>query len=454
MTPRNAPDRKGGRAEPPAVKGRPDESPGLTRRQFLRRAAIAGGVVAAPFIIPASAMGIGRTSPSERIVMGGIGIGGRGEGDLGWLMQETDTQFVAVCEVSRSRREAIKKRVDAKYGNNDCAMYRDMRDLLAKHADIDAVLIATGDRWHTVASSLAMAAGKDVYCEKPSTMTIAQGQALVATARRFDRVFQTGTQRRLEPNFLFSDELARTGRLGKVHTVRAHTLKFQMKTDWLPAEPEPPKDDFDWDLWLGPAPWRPYNRGYLGGCGAFLDYFDFGTGVAGWCSHTICQCQGAIDADLTSAIDYEYPGNDTAEGFTARYANGVKLVLHIEGWRGTCGVRYEGTEGWVSIADGYTVPDVSSPALLSDRRKLVQEYSQRHQRPLSHMRDFLDCVRTRRPPISPPEVAHRSMSTCHAINISMLLKRNLKWDPLKEEFVNDPEANQMRTRAEREPWRT
>ncbi|MBE3100517.1 MAG: Gfo/Idh/MocA family oxidoreductase [Planctomycetes bacterium] len=425
-----------------------------SRRRFLKcAAAAAGGIVAGPYVIASSALGKdGAAAPSERIVMGGIGIGGRGGGDLRWLLQEPDTRFVAVCDVRRDRREAVKKLVDAKYGGNDCATYRDLRDLLAARADLDAVLIATGDRWHTPASIMAMSAGKDVYCEKPGTMTIAEGQALVAAARRYGRVFQTGTQRRSEANFVFADELARTGRLGKVHTVRAHTLRFEMKHDRLPAEPEPPRDELDWDLWLGPAPWRPYNHGYLGGCGAFLNYYDFGTGVAGWCSHTLCQCQGAIGADLTSAVDYEYPGNDTAEGFTARYSSGVKLVLHIGGWRGSCGVRYEGSEGWVSVADGYSVPDVSSPSWLDERKRLVQDYVGRNQRPMNHMRDFLNCVRSRRMTVSPPEVAHRSMSTCHAINACMLLKRSLKYDPVKEEFVGDAEANRMRSRAVREPW--
>ncbi|MBE3070748.1 MAG: Gfo/Idh/MocA family oxidoreductase [Planctomycetes bacterium] len=428
-------------------------SRGLTRRAFLRAAAVAGAAAAAPLVLPARTLGLeGTVAPSERIVAGAIGVGGRGSSDLGWMMQEADVQLVAVCDVQKPRRDAAKKAVDAKYGNADCAVYRDMRDLLAERENIDILLIATGDRWHTVAASLAMKAGKDVYCEKPSTMTIAEGQALVATAKRHGRVFQSGMQRRSEPLFVFADELARSGRLGKIHTVRAHTLPFEMKRDWLPAQPEPPRDEMDWDLWLGPAPTRPYNEGYLGGCMAWLNYYDFGTGVAGWCSHTICQCQGAIDADLTSPVAYEYPKNETAEGFTARYASGVKLVLACEGWRGSCGVRYEGTDGWVSMADGYSVPDVSSPALLEDRTKLVQEYMGKNRRPMSHMRDFLDCVRTRRQTVAHPEVAHRSMSTCHAINISMLLKRNLTWDPAKEEFAADAEANRMRSRALRQPW--
>ena len=436
----------------PGMLSRFSRARDLTRRQFLTATAKVGAVLVTPGIVPVSALGgNGAVAPSERIVLGGIGIGGRGSGDLSVALSQRDVQVVAVCDVRKGNRERAKAMVDQRYGSSDCAAYTDFRDLLAR-GDIDAVVMAPGDRWHTPMSVLAMRSGKDVYCEKPSTMTVAEGQVLVGTARRYCRVFQAGMQRRSEAKFVLADELARTGRLGKLHTVRAHTLPFEMKTDWLPAEPEPPKEELDWDLWLGPAPWRPYNRGYLGGCGAFLNYYDFGTGVAGWCSHTICQCQGAIDADLTSAVDYEHPNNGNADGFTARYANGVKLVLSIGGWRGSCGVRYEGADGWVSVADGYSIPDVSSPSLLDDRKKLVQDYVERNQRPMDHMRDFLNCVKTRRQPVANAEVAHRSMTTSHAANICMLLKRSVKWDPGNEEFVNDAEANRMRSRATREPW--
>jgi len=421
-----------------------------SRRGFLKGVA---ALAAAPYVIPSASLGKdGAAAPSNRIVMGAIGVGGRGSGDVNWMLQESDIHFVAVCDVRKECRDAVKKMVDKRYRNNDCVAYRDLREFLAERTDVQAVLIATGDRWHAPAAIMAMKAGKDVYCEKPGTMTIAEGQALVEAAKRYGRIFQTGTQRRSEATFVFADELARIGRLGKVHTVRAHTLKFEMRRDHLPAQPEPPKEELDWDLWLGPAPVRPYNKAYLDGCMAWLNFFDFGTGVAGWCSHTIAQCQGAINADQTSPVAYEYPNNDTAEGFTATYANGVKLVLQIGGWRGSCGVRYEGSEGWVSIADGYSQPDVSSPALLADFRKIVDGYKARTQRPMNHVRDFFDCTKSRRPAISPPEVAHRSMSTCHAINASMLLKRNLKYDPVKEEFVGDEEANRTRTRALREPW--
>jgi hypothetical protein len=424
-----------------------------SRREFLKRTALAGAGLALPTIAPARALGRGgAVAPSERIVMGGIGIGGRGSYDLSVLLGFPEVQFVAVCDAQKTRRDAAKQAVDGKYGNKDCATYRDLRDLLGQRGELNAVLIATGDRWHTPAAIMAMRAGKDVFCEKPCTMSVAQGQALGAVARREKRIFQAGMQRLSEANFVFCDEMVRLGRLGKVHTVRAHILPWKMSREQLPAEPEPEREIVDWDLWLGPAPVRPYNHGYLGGCGAWLDYYDFGTGVAGWGSHTICQCQSALGALTTSAVEYEYAKNENAEGFTAKYANGVKLVLAAGGWRGSCGVRYEGTEGWVSVADDYPRPDVSSPALLEDYYKVVGDYKARTQRPMHHLRDFLDGVRQRRPCVANEIVAHRTMTTNHLINIAMLLKRDIKWDPEKERCVDDAEAQQMLTRPMRAPW--
>ena len=430
----------------------------LSRRGFLRSALAATGAAAsAPYVITSAALGAeGRPPASERIVMGGIGVGGRGSSDLRWLLGERDVQFVAVCDVRRQRREAAKKAVDAANGNGDCAAYRDMREILAERPDIDAMLIATGDRWHAVASILAMRAGKDVYCEKPGTMTIAQGQAVVQTARRYGAVFQTGAQRMNEANFVFPTELARSGALGELHTVRAHLwpkVQDVTKNDRLPATPEPAREELDWDLWLGPAPWRPYNPGYLGGCGAWGIYWDFGAGVAGWGSHTIIQCQKAAHAEYTSPVEYVYPGNRSGGGMICRFANGVKLVLQFEGWRGSCGVRFEGSEGWASVADGYAKPEMSSPALLGEFQRVINQYRERTGRPMNHLRDFLSCVKSRKSPIANPEAMHRSMTTNHAINLCLALKRDLRWDPQAEQFIDDPDANRLRSRALREPWR-
>ena len=429
------------------------------RRQFLKRTLACGGALAFPSVIPASALGRdGAVAPSGRIVMGAIGVGGRGGSDVRWMLGEQDVQFVAVCDVHRGRREKAKADVDGRYGNTDCAAYRDFRDLLAARTDIDAMLIATGDRWHARAAILSMKAGKDVYCEKPGALTIAEGQALVQAEQRYRRIFQTGAQRLSESNYIFAGELLRQGRLGKIHTVRAHLgylPAWPRVNAVLPAEPEPSKDDMDWDLWLGPAPRRPYNQAFTRPwpVPGWYTQYDFAGGIPQWGSHTICQCQMDLGLADTSAVEYEYPEKGMAGGrMTVRFANGVQLIAQVDGWRGSCGIRYEGTEGWVATADGYERPDVSAPHLFGDYKKLVKEYTDRTRRPLNHVRDFLECVKTRRPAVAHASVAHRTMTTNLAMDLCLDLKRNLKWDPVKEEFLGDPEANSLRSRVARDPW--
>jgi hypothetical protein len=418
--------------------------------------AASAAALAAPAIIPGTALGkAGAVAPSERIVMGGIGLGGRGSGDLRWLLGQRDVQMVAVCDVQSGRRNAAKAAVDRRNGNTDCATHRDMRDLLAERSDIDAMLIATGDRWHASASILAMEAGKDVYCEKPGSMTVAEGRAVADTAKRYGRVFQTGAQRMSEPKFIFATELARRGLLGELHTVRAHLwgrVQDVTHNAYLPTQPQPSPDELDWDLWLGPVPWRPYNRGYLGGCGAWGVYWDFAAGVAGWGSHTIVQCQAAADALTTSPVHYAYPGNRSGDGMVCTFASGVKLVMSFAGWRGSCGVRFEGRDGWASIADGYGQVDLASPALLGEFKRLTGQYAAETGRPFNHLRDFLACVRSRQETVANAEVMHRSMTTNHAINICLSLQRDLRWDPAAERFVGDDEANRVLSRAARAPW--
>jgi len=444
--------------DPQSAAPHPQANPAcLTRRQFLRRSSAAAVAAALPCIVPGTALGLnGGVPASERIVLGGLGIGGRGTGVLNWMLPERDIQFVAVCDAKKASREAVKRTVDNKYGNSDCKTYRDIREFLAERTDIDALLIATGDRWHALASIMAMRAGKDVYSEKPSSMTIAEGQAVVETARRYGRVYQSGIQRLSEDNFTFANELLRTGRLGKVHTVYAHIAPWdaaEMRHDWLPGQPEPPKDEVDWDQWLGPCPWRPYNAEYTRG--GWRGHYDFHTSCIGeWGAHTFAQCQVAIGAGETSAVEYKYVNNPTGDGMVTRFANGINMVLSRgdKYWHGSCGVRYEGTEGWVAIADGYSKPEVSNPAWLADFSQLVNDYIARTGRPMSHVRDFFNCVKSRRLTVTNPVVMHRSMTTVHAANICMWLKRDMKFDPVKEEFINDPEANRLRSRAMRAPW--
>ena len=418
-----------------------------TRRAFLGRSA---ALIAAPYIITSSALGQeGRAPANERIILGGIGIGGRGSGDLGWLMREPDVQAVAVCDVRRDRRERAKAMVDQRYGNADCAAYIDMREMLAR-ADIDAVLIAISDRWHTMASITAMRAGKDVYCEKPCSTDIGESQALANTARAYGRVFQAGTQRRSEPNFIFVMQLARTGKLGTLHTVVAHIWgRLFAPLIWLEPQPEPPREDLDWDLWLGPVPWRPYNRGYVDNRMGHADLW--AGGLAEWGAHTFDLCQWANDTTHTSPIEYEYPNNDTAEGLVARYANGVKLVTTMGHFKGSCGARFEGDAGWAQCSDGQR-PEAEPAALLDEQQRIINEYVEQTGRSLDHVRDFLDCVKSRRPATANPDIAHHAHTICHVGSICMKLKRNVKWDPDNEEFVDDDEANRMRTRAVRAPW--
>ena len=419
----------------------PGDRAASTRRQFLKRTAAAGGLLAVPFIAPSSVLGRnGETPPSERLIMAGIGIGGRGSGVLDWMMAEKDVRFVAVCDIRKSQRARVKQMIDGRYGANDCATYRDVREFLATRSDIDGCLIATGDRWHALMSTLTMRAGKDVYSEKPSSMTIAEGQAVVEAARRYKRIYQTGLQRLSEPNFIFANELLRLGRLGKVHTVRAHIAPWdaaEMRYDWLPAEPEPDPEEVDWDKWLGPCPWRPYNKAYVSG--GWRGFYDFHTSCIGeWGAHTFGQCQVAIGAGDTSAIEYEYVNNPYGEKMTTVFPNGIKMVLHREGvWHGSCGVRYEGDEGWVAIADGYAKPEVSSPTLLQDFDKVVNEYVERTKHAPNHVRDLFNCMKTRMQTVANPVVMHRSMTTVHAANVCMWLKRNMKFDPVKEEFIGD-----------------
>ena len=437
-----------------------DNTTTLTRRRFLKRGAMAASALALPYYIPASALGHdGAVAPSQRILMGGIGIGGRGSYDLSSMLAEQDVQWVAVCDVLKNRREAAKNMVDSKQGNKDCAVYADMRQLLAERTDADAVLIATGDRWHALASILAMRAGKDVYCEKPACLTMAQGQMVVETARRYARVYQTGAQRLSEPNHVFAIEMARSGRLGQIHTAYADIRwRDGMRHDWLPAEPEPPKDELDWDVWLGPSPWRPYNSGYVNG-GGWYHYYDFATDVAMWGAHSVAQALAGLDMTNVSSIEFEYEGPDAT--MLTRLSNGVKLVLFRVGgsvwepckfWHGACGERFDGPEGWAAAADGYSGPDVSSPALLREYNKVLSDYTARTQRQLNHVRDFFDCIRSRRLTVANPDVMLRSMTICLAADICEQLKRNLKFDLRKAEFVGDPEANRMRSRAMRAPY--
>ncbi|HWQ92781.1 MAG TPA: gfo/Idh/MocA family oxidoreductase, partial [Clostridia bacterium] len=283
-----------------------------------------------------------------------------------------------------------------------------------------------------------------------------EGRAVADTAKRYARVYQTGTQRLSEANHVYAMELARTGRLGEVHTAYAQIAPWdeaQMRHDLLPGQPEPSKDECDWDLWLGPCPWRPYNPAYTQG--GWRGHYDFHTSCIGeWGAHTFAQAQVGLDLGETCPVEFKYVDNLSGDGMEARFANGLKLVLSRgdKYWHGSCGERFEGTEGWAGAADGYQKTEASSPALLADYEKLIREYQARTNRPMNHVRNFFDCVKSRRTPVANAEMMHRTMSTVHAANICMWLKRDLKYDPEKEEFINDDQANRLRSRAMRAPY--
>ena len=422
----------------------------LNRRRFLKRAVQATAALAVPYVIPSTVLGKdGGVPPSERIVLGGLGIGNRGRYDLGCFLHEPDLQCVAICDVRASRRKAAKDLVDNRYGNKDCVTYIDMFELLARD-DIDAVLIATGPNWHATAAILAAKAGKDVYCEKPCTKNIAQSLALAETFRRTGCVFQAGTQRRSLPNFMFAVELARSGKLGKLHTLHAHPMGLRTITSgWLPAEPEPPKEEVNWDRYLGPAAWRPFNRRLLDGFnfekgGGMVGAFG-GGGCLEWGSHCVDLCQWANDADDTAPVEYERQG----DRLHARYANDVKLVMRNDGWLplGSCPVRFEGDEGWVETGDNADIV-TSSPSLLIGRGAKIAGYPADF-----HVRDFLDCVKSRAQTRASADIACYAHIACHAANIALFLDRKVRYDPVKNEFIGDEQANRLRSEALREPWR-
>ena len=415
----------------------------VNRRRFLKTAAKASALFAAPLIVPARALGKdGNVAPSERITLAGLGIGPRGSYDRDCFFKEPVVQWVAIADVREDRRQATRQAAENVYGPG-VKMYRDFREMIAR-PDIDCVLIATGDRWHTPASIQVARAGKDIYCEKPCSMTIAESLALAENVNRYGRIYQAGTQRRSVANFIFAKDLCQTGRLGKLTTVHANTQHPATSHDWLPAEPEPPKDQVDWDLWLGPTPIRPYNQTYVNG--GWRGFFDFhGGGILEWGAHTVDLCNWAGSDDQKMPILYE----PTPDGCIATYDDGLKLVMREQNWMGlgTCSVRYEGEDGWVETGDTGRL-ELSSGQLRGEQKQFSEEGTSA----VSHIKNFLESVKTRRATHSNADVVARSHIICHAAYIAWQLGRPLELDPVKVEFKDDDEANRMRSRAIRDPW--
>jgi len=418
-----------------------------SRRSFLKRSLAAGATVAAPTIIPSSALGLdGAVPPSERITVGCIGIGRRGEKVLECFFQHADAQLAAVCDVKEARRTHVKGLIDKHHGTKTCSTYRDFHELLDR-PDIDAVLIATGPNWHGLMAMEAAKAGKDIYCEKPCTKNIAETLVHRDTMHRCGTVFQAGTQRRNLPHFAFACELARTGRLGKVTRVYAHPGGMTPATSgWLPEEPAPSAVVDDWDMYLGPAAWRPFHARSM------KDGFNFekggglvGGGVLEWGSHCVDLCQWAVN-DCPPPVDYAPPKDGQ---LVCRYDNGAELIFREKGWipLGSCPVRFEGTDGWIETGDSAKFV-VSSPALMAGR--MIEEVG--GYPATAHVRDFLDCVKTRGKPKGNADAACNAHLACHAANIALYLGRPLKLDLANYTFVNDEAANRLRSEARREPW--
>jgi len=427
----------------------------LSRRDFLQGTTLAVAAGSLAQIVPASALAReGSTTPGETITLGVIGIGPRCIYDLTAMLKMNDVRCVAIADVQENRRLAGKKLVDDAYGTQDCVLYSDFRQLLDRK-DIDAVLVATGDRWHARASILSAEAGKDVYSEKPCGITIGACQELADTMHRLKRVFQAGTQRRSVPNFQKAVELVQTGKIGKLQEMHASVYIPTLKNSWLPAERTPSSDKVDWNLWLGPAAWRPFNQQYVNGAWRGEWDFDSGARLLDWGAHTVDLCQWANQADNTTPIEYVPEENR----IVCKYANGVILSIDFlkEPFKdrspqfitrlGTCPVRFVGDQGSIETGDEGEI--VFSPETLGkdqgDPTKRVRGLDVS-----AHARNFVDCIRSRELTIANQDVMRRSHITCHAAAAAWVLQRPLKFDPVKEEFVNDVEANGLRHRPERD----
>jgi predicted dehydrogenase len=426
----------------------------VSRRDFLKGGA--AFLLGAPYVIPSLAGAAKRrVSPSNRIVMGTIGTGGQGTGDMGNFMWSNTVQMVAVCDVDRKNREDAQKKVEKHYSENKpggpwkgCAAYNDFRELLARE-DIDAVIIATPDHWHVPIAIAAARAGKDIYCEKPISLTIGEGRALCDVMKRTGRVLQTGSQQRSDGRFRQACELARNGRLGRLHTITTH-LPGGTETGPQPVQPVP--DGFDYDMWLGPAPWAPYTEKRCHW--NFRWIYDYSGGEpTDWGAHHNDIAQWGNGTELTGPVEIDGKGVFPEKGLwnaplsfriEYRYANGVRLVCE-NGDPQT--VMFDGDKGWVKV---------SREEIRAEPESLLREKigpdEIRLYRSKDHTENFLDCVKSRKETVAPPEIAHRSATVCHLGNISMRLGRKLAWDPDRERFVNDPEADRMINRAMRAPW--
>jgi predicted dehydrogenase len=424
----------------------------LTRRQILKGAA--AGSMAMPAIVPGSVFGTqDKAPPSERITVGFIGCGKMAnEYHLPELLGFGDVQALAVCEVDRTRREYARNRVEQAYGKKTgykgCAAYADFRELIARQ-DIDAVCIATPEHWHALAAIAAMKAGKDVYCEKPLTLTLAEAKRCVDVARKYQRVFQTGSQQRSNVfgHFREAAELIRSGRLGKILTI---TVGVGGPSKWcdLPAEEIEP--GLNWDLWLGPAPMRPYNsklspRGVHEIYPAWRAYREYAGGAhSDMGAHHYDIAQWCLGMDESGPVDIIPPVVPNARhGVIYRYASGVVMVHG-----GQSGCTFTGTEGTLRIDRDHLSSD--PPAIVKEPLGAKDVHLPKSP---GHHRNWIDCMRSRKRPLADVEIGARSVSICILGNLAYWNNRRLRWDPGKWEFVDDAEANRWLDRERRDPWK-
>jgi predicted dehydrogenase len=432
---------------------------GINRRTFVKKLSSVAALSAFPTIVPGSALGLNhKVAPSNRIVMGCIGVGGQGTFNMKAFMSEPDVQVVSICDVDAEHLEKARIAVKETYENDDCKTYRDFRELLAD-GRIDAVTVCTPDHWHGLISMAAAQSGKDIYCEKPLTNTVAEGRALYDAVLKYGRVLQTGSHERSRPNARYACELVRNGRIGKLHTIwinlpctDSHHLAIIKDVGPHPVMPVPPV--LDYDLWLGHTPWFPYTEKRVHFSWRFI--LDYGGGeMTDRGAHIIDLAQLGNGTDETTPVELDGRG-ETPPGdlynaffnykFECRYANGVKMIGTTDTPRG---LKFEGTDGWIFIHIHGGELEAGPKSLL---KEAVGPGELQLGRSPGHHRDFLNAVKTRRKPTAPVEVGYHTAVICHLLNISMRLGRKLQWDPVKEEVKNDATAQAMLYRAMRAPW--
>ena len=424
----------------------------VSRRRFLRGAAASAGAAALlPTIVPSSVFGA--RAPSNRIAMGCIGVGGRGTGNMRNFLGRSEVHLRAVCDVDRSHAVRAKQMVDQKYRNADCDITDDFRDLVAR-GDIDAVTVCTPDHWHALITIAAAKAGKDIYCEKPLVNTVAEGRAVCDAVNRYGRVVQTGSHERSTYSVRFACELVRNGRVGKVHTIWVN-LPVGGNQKQIPPQPVMPVPaGFDYDMWLGPAPWSAYTR--LRCHRSFRYILDYSGGeMTDRGAHVIDIAQLGNGTDHTGPVRISGSGWAPTDGlfdtfmkyhFECDYANGVKLIGRSEGTRG---IKFEGTDGWVFVhIHGGRLE--AEPASILKEKVGAGEFHIGYSP--GHHQDFLNAIRSRKQTVASAEVGNRTAAICHLVNIALLTGRQLKWDPDNERIIGDSGAAAMLTRPCRSPW--